>query len=112
MRKIVVVLAGCFVLSGCGAADWKHEVRFKVDKIYEVPAKYDRKYAKLRLELVGEPPDGVLEPDTVSPQVVQRSGIRGEVAVGDEVVCVAQQKTTGYTDTSVIKTELSSCEKA
>lgn len=28
MRKIVVVLAGCFVLSGCGAADWKHEVRF------------------------------------------------------------------------------------
>ena len=112
MRKIVVVLVGCLVLSGCGAAEWHEKVRFKVDKIHEVPAKYDRGYAKLRVKLVGEMPDDVLEPDTVSPQVVQRSSISGEVAVGDEIVCVARQKTTGYADTNVIKTDLSSCEKA
>ncbi|MFC3892372.1 hypothetical protein ACFOWZ_12895 [Lentzea rhizosphaerae] len=89
MRKIVVVLVGCLVLSGCGAAEWHEKVRFKVDKIYEVAPKYDRKYAKLRLELVGEAPDDALEPDTVSPQVVDRFQI-----------------------TSVIKTDLSWCEKA
>lgn len=112
MRKIIAVLAGCLVLSACGAADWREKVRFKVDKIYEVPAKYDRKDAKLRLELVGELPDGVLEPDTVSPQVVQRFEVEGEVVVGDEVVCVAEQKTSGYADANVIKTDLSWCEKA
>ncbi|MCP2248545.1 hypothetical protein [Lentzea aerocolonigenes] len=112
MRKIIVALAGCLVLSGCGAAEWREKVRFKVDKIYEVAPKYDRKYATLRLELVGEVPDDALEPDTVSPQVVDRFEIRGEVVVGDEVVCAAEQKTSGYADADVIRTDLLSCEKA
>lgn len=114
MRKIAITLVGCLVLSGCGAAKWQEQVRFKVDKIYEVPPRFDRKYAKIRLELVGEPPDDVLEPDTVSPQVIKRSNIVDdvEVVVGDEVLCVAEQETRGYADSSVIKTRLSSCKKA
>ncbi|GGU69069.1 hypothetical protein [Lentzea flava] len=77
MPKIVVVLAGCLVLSGCGAAEWREKVRFKVDKIYEVPSGYDRADSQLRLVLVGEVPDDALDPDTVSPQVVKpRSGSR------------------------------------
>jgi hypothetical protein len=112
MRKIVVVLLGCLVLSGCGAAQWRERVKYKVDKIYEVPAGYDREDAQLRLELVGEVPDDILEPDTLSPQVVERRSIDGEVRVGDEVTCWAEQKTQGYTETRVIRTSLSSCEKA
>ena len=113
MRKIVVVLAGCLVLSGCGAAEWtKYKVRFKVDKIYEVPAQYDRKYAQIRLELVGDVPDDILEPDTLSPQVLDRFQIDGEVRVGDEVECTAKQKTQGYFETSVIDTSVDWCGKA
>ena len=112
MRKIVVVLAGCLALSSCGADQWKQDVRFKVDKIYEVPSGYDRKDAQMRLELVGEAPDDALDPDTVSPQMVKRYSIKGEVKVGDEVTCQAEQDTEGYFETSVIKTSLSSCEKA
>lgn len=112
MRKIVVVVAGCLAVSGCGASEWKQAVRFKVDKIYEVPSGYDRKDDQLRLELLGEVPGDALDPDTVTPQVVKRYSIRGEVRAGDEVTCQAEQKTRGYTETSVIKTGLSSCEKA
>ena len=112
MRKIVAALAGCLVLAGCGAGQWKQDVRFKVDKIYEVPAGYDRADSQLRLELVGEVPDDVLEPDTLSPRVVKRREIDGEVRVGDEVTCQAEQDTEGYFDTSVIDTRLWSCEKA
>lgn len=112
MRKIVVVLAGCLALTGCGAEQWKQDVRFKVDKIYEVPAGYDRDDAQLRLELVGEMPDDILEPDTLSPQVVKRRDIDGDVRVDDEVTCQAEQDTEGYFRTSVINTRLWSCEKA
>jgi hypothetical protein len=112
MRKIVVVFAGCLVLTGCGSESWKQDVRFKVDKIYEVPTGYDRKDAQLRLELVGEVPDDILEPDTLSPKVVKRREIQGEVRVGDEVTCQAEQDTEGYFQTSVIDTRLWSCEKA
>jgi hypothetical protein len=67
MRKIVGVLVGCLVLSGCaGAAKWEQDVRFKIVKVYEVGAEHDRKYDTLRLELVGDVPEDVLEPDTVT----------------------------------------------
>lgn len=112
MRKIVAVLAGCLVLTGCGADQWKQALRFKVDKIYRVPSGYDRKDDQLRLELLGEVPDDALEPDTVTPQVVKRYSIKGEVRAGDEVTCQAEQKTRGYSETSVTRTDLSSCEKA
>lgn len=112
MRKIVVVLTGCLALSGCGADEWKQDLRFKVDKIYEVPAGYDREDAQLRLVLVGEVPDEALDPDTVSPQVVKRREIEGEVRVGDEVTCEAEQDTDGYFETNVTTTDLSFCEKA
>lgn len=112
MHRISVVLLGCLALSGCGAAEWKKDVRFKVDKVYEVPAKYDRQDDQLRLVLVGEVPDDILEPDTLSPQVVKRRWIKGEVRAGDEVTCEAEQETLGYTQDTVIRTRLSICEKA
>lgn len=111
MRRIVVVLAGCLVLSGCaGAAKWEQDVRFKIVKVYEVGAEHDRKYDTLRLELVGDVPEDVLEPDTVTPQVRKRWEVTGEVREGDEVLCNARQATDGYTQAYVIKTYLS-CKK-
>ena len=112
MRKIVMVLAGCLALTGCGgAARWEADLRFKVAKVYEVPSGYDRKYDKLRLELVGEVPEDILEPDTLTPQVTERMFVTGEVREGDEVLCNAWQETDGYTQSTVIRTYLS-CKKA
>lgn len=111
MRKIVLVLLGCLVLSGCGAAEWEQEVEFEVVKVYEVGAGYDRKDDTLRMELVGEVPDDILEPDTLTPQVVKRFQVSGEVREGDEVSCSARQKTDGYTQATVIRTHVS-CRKA
>lgn len=111
MRKILAVLAACLVLVGCGgAARWEQDVRFKVVKVYEVPSGYDRKDDTMRLELVSAVPDDILEPDTLTPQVLKRREITGEVRDGDEVLCNARQETDGYTQATVIKTYLS-CKK-
>lgn len=111
MRKIVGLLVGCLVLSGCaGAAKWERDIRFKIVKVYEVGAEHDRKYDTLRMELVGDVPEDVLEPDTVTPQARKRWEITGEVREGDEVLCNARQTSDGYTQANVIHTYMS-CKK-
>lgn len=43
---------------------------------------------------------------------MDRREIDGEVRVGDEVECTAEQKTQGYFETSVIDTRVDWCGKA
>jgi hypothetical protein len=112
MRKISAAIAACLVLSGCGASEWRQQVRYEVTKVFERPFPANPENADVRLELVGDPPDGVLEPVTLTPAVVSYRTLRGDYAVGDQFLCWAVQKSEGYTRTMTIKTDVSSCEKA
>ncbi|SFR18516.1 hypothetical protein SAMN04488564_104835 [Lentzea waywayandensis] len=112
MRKIGVVLVGCLVLAGCGASEWRQQVRYEVTKIFERPFPGNPENANVRLELVGDPPDDVLEPLTLTPAVVGYRTLRGDYEVGDRFLCWAEQKSEGHARTMTIRTDVSSCEKA
>ncbi|GGN05005.1 hypothetical protein GCM10011609_50330 [Lentzea pudingi] len=112
MRKIAAVLAAGLVLAGCGASEWRQQVRYEVTKIFDRPFPENPQNAEVRLELVGEPPDDVFEPLTLTPAVVSYRTFRGDFEVGDQFLCWAEQKSGGYTRTSTIRTDVSSCEKA
>lgn len=113
MRKIVLIAAACLTLAGC-AGTWEAEVRFRVTGLdeYQFCATCAPE-PRVQLELVGQLPGG---DDYVRTQYskdsVHPGEVDGEVKVGDEVVCLAKQRTIGALQTNSIQTELFQCEKA
>ncbi|MGW6934281.1 hypothetical protein ACWGE0_29780 [Lentzea sp. NPDC054927] len=113
MRKIVLIAVGCLVLTGC-AGTWEAEVRFKVTGQDEYqPCATCAPEPRVQMELVGQLPGG---DDQVRRQYskdsVHPGEIDGEVKAGDEVVCLAKQRTIGALQTNSVQTELFQCEKA
>ncbi|MFS8098223.1 hypothetical protein LFM09_13880 [Lentzea alba] len=112
MRKIVLVVAGCFALTGC-AGDWEAEVRLKVVKIEEYqPLETLPPEQRIDLDPVGELPEDAFERDYYYGAIKNPAEIDGDVKVGDEVVCLAKQRTIGAFQTNSISTELFQCRKA
>ncbi len=112
MRKPAAALLGCLVLTGC-ASDWQQEVTYKVIEVYDYKMSVSSDVVKkVRLELVGSVPSGVLAKDSLSPQTVDLSEISGSVEVDDQVTCTAKQHSRGATQTNPVQTELSGCKKA
>lgn len=113
MRKIVLILAGCLALTGC-AGDWEAEVRFKVAALEEsqvVPGSAPE--PRVVLELIGNLPGGATEERKhYSKDWVHPGEIDGDVKVGDEVICLAKQRSIGVLQTNSIQTELFQCRKA
>jgi hypothetical protein len=106
MRKLIAVLLGCLVLTGCGAT-WDQELRYKIVSIdRSTPTEF------FHLELVGDAPKGALKPDGLSRQSMQPYEITGGAAVGDEVLCVVEQKKGNAFGNSNVQTHLSGCKKA
>jgi hypothetical protein len=106
MRKITAVLLGCLVLTGCGAS-WDQELRYKIVSIdRSTPTEF------FDLELVGEAPKGALKPDGLSRQSMQPYEITGGAGVGDEVLCVVEQKKGNAFEDSNVVTNVRSCRKA
>ncbi|MGW6934283.1 hypothetical protein ACWGE0_29790 [Lentzea sp. NPDC054927] len=101
MRKLIAVVAGCLLLAGC-AASWQNEVRYKIVSADDT---------FFRLELVGDAPNGSLKADGLSRNSVLRADIGG-AAVGDEVLCVVEQKKGGAFEDSNVVTNVKSCKKA
>ena len=113
MRKIVLIVTGCLALTGC-AGTWEAEVRLKVTEIenYQpLPEKYPAE-VRAWLDLVGELPDDAYERQQFSGGIVDVTEIDGDVSVGDEVLCLAKQRTIGAFQTNSISTELFQCRKA
>ncbi|MCP2248546.1 hypothetical protein [Lentzea aerocolonigenes] len=113
MRKIVLVLVGCLALAGCSGT-WEAEIRLKVAKIDEddaVPT-YLPPRARVWLDRVGELQESAYDRDNFTGTVVEPAEIDGEVAVGDEVTCLAKQRSIGILQTNSIQTELFQCRKA
>jgi len=107
MRKVVAVLAGCLLLSGCGASSWEGELRYKVASIdSSTPTEF------VDLELVGAAPQGVLWQDGLTPKSQLSSDVSGDVVVGDEVVCTGTQKKGSPFASWDKDTVLSGCKKA
>ncbi|SFR18520.1 hypothetical protein SAMN04488564_104836 [Lentzea waywayandensis] len=113
MRKIaVIVLASCLVLTGC-AGDWQAEVRLKVTKIEEEPAQPTFPgRTDVWLDPIGELPDGAFDRENFVGKIVQPEEIDGDVKAGDEVVCIAKQRTVGALQTNTVQTELFRCRRA
>lgn len=111
MRKIVAVLAGCLALAGC-SGDWAAEVRLKVTEV-EVTAvsPIEPPQPRVSLELVGGLP-GAYRQDGFSGTSMHPAEIDGDVKVGDEVTCLAKQRSIGILQTNSISTELFQCRKA
>ena len=111
MRKIVL-LAACLVLTGC-AGDWEAEVRLKVVKIEEYQS-LETLPPEQRIELdpIGELPEDAFERDNYYGATKNPAEIDGDVKVGDEVTCLAKQRTIGAFQTNSIQTELFQCRKA
>ncbi|MFI6098620.1 hypothetical protein ACIA8G_23945 [Lentzea sp. NPDC051213] len=112
MRKIVGVVAGCLVLTGC-ASDWQAEVTYKVIEVYDykmAPSSDPEK--RVRMELAGSAPSGALAKDSLSAQNVALAAVSGPVEVGDQVTCTAKQHSRGATQTNPVQTELNGCRKA
>jgi hypothetical protein len=113
MRKIFLIAVGCLALAGC-AGTWEAEVRFKVTELDEYQfCSSCAPEPRVQLELVGQLPGG---DDYVrqhySKDSVHPGEIDGDVKVGDEVVCLAKQRTIGALQTNSIQTELFQCRKA
>jgi len=101
------VLAGCLLLSGCGASSWEGELRYKIASIdNSTPTEF------FRLELAGEAPDGLLWQDGLTPKFLVPSNVSGDVVVGDEVVCTGTQKKGSAFASWDKDTVLSGCKKA
>ncbi|GGN05000.1 hypothetical protein GCM10011609_50320 [Lentzea pudingi] len=112
MRRIAAVLVTCLVLTGC-AGDWQSEVRLKVSKVEEQPAQPT--YAgrtEVWLDLVGELPDDAFDRENFTGRIVEAEEVDGDVEVGDEVVCIAKQRTIGALQTNTVQTDLLRCRKA
>ncbi|WP_112262813.1 hypothetical protein [Lentzea terrae] len=113
MRKIALMLAGCLALTGC-AGTWEAEIRLKVTKIEDyqpLPEKYPAE-VQVWLDPVGELPSDAYDRENFTGKIVEPAEIDGDVQVGDEVVCLAKQRTIGALQTNSISTELFQCRKA
>jgi hypothetical protein len=107
MRKLVVVAATCLVLAGC-AASWEgQEVRYRIKSLdTSSPTEfYD-------LELVGAAPKGALDAQDLARKSVQPKRVTGGAAVGDEVLCLVEQKKGSAIEDSNVVTSVKSCKKA
>lgn len=113
MRKLVAVLLGCVTLAGC-ASSWEGEVRLKVTEVDPHYVEYQGAPERTRIntDLVGGMPEGAIDRRQFTGKYFSPKDIEGTVAVGDEIVCTARQKTSGALQTSGVKTELSGCKKA
>ena len=112
MRKIVLIAAACLALAGC-AGTWEAEVRFIVTELDEYQlCSTCAPEPRVRLGLVGQLPSDAYERQSYSSDSVHPGEIDGEVKVGDEVVCLAKQRTIGALQTNSISTELFQCRKA
>lgn len=113
MRKIAMILVGCLALTGCSGT-WGAEIRLKVTKIEE---EKDTGYGYLPpdtrvwLDPVGELPKDAYRRDYIGG-IVEPAEIAGDVKVGDEVICLAKQRSIGFLQTNSIQTELFRCRKA
>ena len=68
---------------------------------------------RVQLELIGQLPGGdSYVRQHYSKDSVHPGEIDGDVEVGDEVVCLAKQRTIGILQTNSISTELFQCRKA
>jgi hypothetical protein len=106
MRKITAVLLGCLVLTGC-AANWDQELRYKIVSVdRSTPSEF------FELELVGDAPKGALKPDGLTRRSVMPLQVSGGAAVGDEVLCVVEQKKGSAFEDSNVVTNVKSCKKA
>ncbi|MCP2248544.1 hypothetical protein [Lentzea aerocolonigenes] len=107
MRKLAVVAATCLVLAGC-AASWEgQEVRYRIDSLdTSSPTEF------FRLELVGDAPKGALDPQDLARKPVQPKAVSGGAAVGDEVLCLVEQKKGSAIEDSNVVTFVKSCKKA
>ena len=105
MRRIGVVLVGCLLLTGC-AASWQQELPYKIMSVdNSTPTEF------FDLELVGDAPNGSLEPEKLKRKSVQTSEAEG-AQVGDVLLCVADQKKgNAFADSNVV-THLNKCKKA
>jgi hypothetical protein len=107
MRKLAAVLLGCLLLTGCAATWQGDEVRYKV-----VSVDNSTLGEMFDLELVGSAPKGALDAGKLTPHAVLPSNISGGAAVGDEVLCVVEQKKGGAFEDSNVVTNIKSCKKA
>ncbi|MDX8030037.1 hypothetical protein SK803_07430 [Lentzea sp. BCCO 10_0856] len=107
MRKLAIVLLSCLALSGC-ASSWDGELRYKIVSIdrSNAPTEY------FELELVGDPPKGLLWQDGLTPKFEVPSRVGGGATVGDEVVCTAKQEEGSPFAHWSKDTKLSGCKKA
>ncbi|MEV6240040.1 hypothetical protein [Lentzea sp. NPDC051838] len=107
MRKLVVVVTACLLLAGC-AASWEgQEVRYRIKSLdTSSPTEF------FRLELVGDAPKGALDPQDLARKPVQPSAVSGGAAVGDELLCLVEQKKGSAIGDSHVVTLVKSCEKA
>lgn len=113
MRKIALILAGCLVLTGC-AGTWEAEVRLEVTKIEEVDTglAHIPPDVQVWLDPVGDLPKDAYDRQNYHGGMKRPPEIDGDVKVGDEVICLAKQRTIGALQTNSIQTELFQCRKA
>lgn len=106
MRKLAAVVLGCLLLTGC-AANWQGEqVRYKIVSTQQVSSS-----EYFNLELVGDAPDGALDPGQLKTRLLTTSRAAG-AAVGDELLCVVDQRKGSAVGDSNVVTDLTSCKKA
>jgi hypothetical protein len=107
MRKLAVVVIGCLVLAGCAASWQGDEIRYRI-KFLDTSSPtefYD-------LELVGAAPKGALDAQDLARKSVQPNQVSGGAAVGDEVLCLVEQKKGSAIEDSNVVTFVKSCKKA
>ncbi len=110
MREITPLPAGCFALSAC-AGTREVEVRLEITEIEDVPGHLPPG-VRVWLDPVGELPEDAYDRQDFTGKIVEPAEIDGEVRVGDEVICLAGQRTIGALRTDSVQTELFQCRKA
>jgi hypothetical protein len=107
MRKFAAVVVGCLVLTGCAASWQGDEVRYRIKALdNSTPTEY------FDLELVGSAPKGALDASDLARKSVQPVDVTGGAAVGDEVLCLVEQKKGSAIEDSNVVTSVKSCKKA
>lgn len=107
MRKLAAVVVVCLALTGCAASWQGDEVRYRIKAVdNSTPTEY------FELELTGSAPKGALDPGDLARKFVQPSDVSGSAVVGDEVVCVVEQKKGSAVGDSNVVTHVKSCKKA
>jgi hypothetical protein len=107
MRKFAAVVVGCLMLTGCAASWQGDEVHYRIKAVDNTtPTEY------FDLELVGDAPKGALDATDLVRKSVRPSEVSGGAAVGDEVLCLVEQKKGSAIGDSNVVTSVKSCKKA